>query len=95
MNSTRADTDGFGVLGNSRIPNIDIVTARRQIKTGTIAQSNVVATGCVVFERTGTVRRVSVASVTNERIKAAGCVVAAGCIACERQLTNGRVAAAD
>jgi hypothetical protein len=71
---------------------IDIVISRGEIETGSSAQCDVAAAGCIVIERIKTVGRVEAAgSVAPEGVKSGGRVGAAGSVALERTNTVGRV----
>ena len=72
-----ADADGVVVASNTYIANIDVISARGEVITSTIAQAGVFVAVCVVLER----------------IFPGSCVVATGGVAKQRRRTNRRVGA--
>ena len=74
-----ADADGVGLASNALVTAIEIIIARGEVGTGSVAKCDVVAAGCVA----------------NERIMTGGCVVVAFCVANERFNTGGRVVVAN
>jgi hypothetical protein len=75
LRTGRADTDVTRFARNALIPDVDVVITRGQVETGSGAQSDVAAAGCVALERANTV----------------GSIVIAGCVVNERLITAGRV----
>src|SRR6516162_614396 len=95
LHSPPADADCVGLAGNSWVADIDIVIARGEISTGSPAQCDVEAAGCIVPEREKTHGRVAAAGcIALERSSAGGRVEETGIVSAERTITGGRVAAA-
>src|SRR5439155_18046535 len=89
----RADADGFRLVSTS-VADIDIVVARSEIVSGSIAQCKV-AVAIVVNKRVNANGRVVVAGVEDtKRSNTDGRVVAADKVLKEREGTDGRVAVA-
>src|SRR5437762_3260683 len=81
---------GYGVGDD-----VNIVTARREILTGSCAQGDVAPADCVASKRSPTVGRVEVGGcAVTERQKTGGRVAGAGCVGIERRRTGGRVVSA-
>jgi len=94
--SYRADADGVRFACNTPVANIDVVIACGEVKTGAIAQRNIVAAACVVSERKSTDSCILIAGrVELKRPSARACVLVAGRAAPERKSTVGRVTVAD
>src|SRR4029450_175046 len=68
--SYSANSDLARIAGNTWVAHLDIVTARREIYAGRLAQCDIAAAGSVKSERTSAVRRVGTAGrVASERIR--------------------------
>jgi hypothetical protein len=92
LRTGRADTDVTRFARNALILDVDVVITHGKVETGSGAQSDVAAAGCVVSERKITVGRVAGAGcVALERANTVGSIVIAGCVVNERLITAGRV----
>src|SRR4029077_13658695 len=77
-----ADANDIRLASNTAIADIDIVTAGGETLTGSKAQRDVKAAGCIANECMGTVDSIKVAScVRNKREIAVGSVMVARCVA--------------
>src|SRR5204863_474465 len=95
LRSCRADAYGVRLTSNPCVADVDVVIARGEPETSSVAQCGVVAAGSVVIERTRTIGRVVITScIVVERKKTTSRVVIAGYVVSERNVAIGRVAAA-
>src|SRR4029077_19640897 len=85
LGSLRANADCVRLDSNPFVADIDIVTARSEIRAGANAQGDIAIPGGVAKERSSTVSCVVLAGgVARERTNTGGRVVAAGVVLTER-----------
>src|SRR5262249_40979598 len=67
--SVRPDTDCIGLASYTTVANIDIVTARRDIRSGGATQGNIICAALVVEESIGTDSCIGVTYIVVECLK--------------------------
>src|SRR5439155_14460574 len=86
-----ADANSIALGRNTEVADVGIVIARGEISTGSSAQCDIAAAGCVASERIKTAGRVGLAlCVAIERQNTVGRIGAAGFVEIERSSTDGR-----
>ena len=93
--SCLADADGVRLASNAKVADIDIVTTRSKSMTGISSHGDIVASGCIVKQRSRPDRCITLATgVILERTSTNGRVEGANRVAQQRVNTIGRIASA-